>query len=632
MMAFIGACALLIMGESGLALAAGGQEAGVGSMIVNNITSALFGALVGAFFSERLRKFRMILCGIIFAIIAVMIYIGIPPVGVVISFVIGMVVAYKALKLKTAQNNLNGIRDTTFGSAQWATKAYIEEHKLSGSTGIRLGEYTLGKGDALPLHYEGNRHLLTVAPTRSGKGVSSIIPNLLTYEGSALVIDPKGENAMITAKRRGKGDPTHNIEGLGQDIFVLDPWGITGIKSACFNPLDWLVASDPDINENARMLADAIVTGRGGNSDPFWDEESKALLVGIMLHVALDDSEAKNRHLGRVRDILVMGANDFKNIMEIMARNSNGLVASTAQRTASKEPKLRNNVLASLQSHTHFLDSPRIRANLTKSDFKFEDLKTKKQTIYLVLPADRLSAFGAWLRLMVQQAITMNARNIHIKPEKPILFMLDEMPALGKLAAIEQAYGLMAGFGIQLWGIVQDFGQLERVYDKSWETFLGNAGVIQYFGSRDLKTAEYFSKLCGVHTVEKFSFSNTIANTFGRFTSYGNSSNEQGTSSSSGFGSNESESISNGTTRDVVQRQLAYTDELMTLKDDSELVFVENFNPIKGKKVRWYNDKLLKELGTSLEEATPAAANQDDKTPPTPSNSNQEDDVLEAVG
>ena len=132
-------------------------------------------------------------------------------------------------------------------------------------------------------------------------------------------------------------------------------------------------------------------------------------------------------------------------------------------------------------------------------------------TVYLVLPADRLETFGRWLRLLVQQAITVNARNIEAKPDKPILFLLDEMAALGRLTMVEQAFSLMAGFGMQLWGIVQDLSQLDRIYDKGWETFIGNSGVLQYFGSRDHKTAEYFSKLCGVKPLKSFPFTRAVA-------------------------------------------------------------------------------------------------------------------------
>ncbi len=160
-------------------------------------------------------------------------------------------------------------------------------------------------------------------------------------------------------------------------------------------------------------------------------------------------------------------------------------------------------MLASVQSHTHFLESARIRESLATSDFKFEDLKSEPMTIYLILPADRLQTFNRWLRLLIQQAITVNARNISKKPDLPILFLLDEMPTLGRLPSIEQAYGLMAGFGMQLWGIVQDLSQLARVYgEHGWQTFISNSGVIQYFGSRDKMTAEYFSSLCGVTTIE----------------------------------------------------------------------------------------------------------------------------------
>jgi len=213
------------------------------------------------------------------------------------------------------------------------------------------------------------------------------------------------------------------------------------------------------------------------------------------------------------------------------------------------------------------------------------------------LPADRLDTFGRWLRLLVQQAITVNARNVEVKPAKPILFLLDEMAALGRLTMVEQAFGLMAGFGMQLWGIVQDLSQLDRIYDKGWETFIGNSGVLQYFGSRDQKTAEYFSKLCGVTTVPKFSLTRAIAEAFGR--SWSSTSGGQGSGSST-RGSNSSTTYSDSATLDVVQRHLAFPDELMVLRDNKQLVMIENFNPIPAKKVVWHQDEKLKALGINI--------------------------------
>jgi|TARA_B100001105_G_C22400368_1_gene449080 type IV secretion system protein VirD4 len=550
-----------------------------GSYLGTLLLSALFGALVGAFFSPKARPFRRVMFIGVIALVIIVSVISRSSFGHVVAFIAAAVAAVMYLSESRATTRK---KSTLYGSAEWANAAHLREQSVVGDSGLRLGVFDGGEQGSLPLQYSGDRHMLTVAPTRSGKGVSSIIPNLLSYTGSVVVIDPKGENAMITAARRGQGDEAKNITGLGQAVHVVDPWGITGQAAACFNPLDWLKADDPDISENAMMLADSIVVQRGGES-AFWDEESKALLMGLLLYVALDAREAGSRTLGRVRDLIVMGAEPFKQILVQMGENANQIVSSTAARTASKAPELRASVMAGLQSHTHFLDSPRIRQSLARSDFRFEQLKERPTTVYLVLPSDRLDTFGRWLRLLIQQALTVNARNIKTKPAKPILFLLDEMPALGRLAMVEQAYGLMAGFGMQLWGIVQDLSQLERVYGQGWETFIGNSGVIQYFGSRDVKTADYFSKLCGVTTVEKFSISNSIARTFGG----------QG-------GGSESESVS----EDVIARHLALPDELMVMRKGKQLLFIENSNPISARRVNWFESDSLRGLGVNLQTKT----------------------------
>lgn len=580
--------------------------------------AAVFGAIIGAFFSQRLKRFRFWLFIVALALFLLFTAVTSTLGGNAAAFLIGAALAYHFLRVQTLKKKRQAApKPTTYGSAEWADFDHLQKNKLLGNEGFRLGVFATQDG-LHPLHYTGDRHLLTVAPTRSGKGVSAIVPNLLTYDGSVIVIDPKGENARITAARRGAGAPAQGIKGLGQKVHVVDPWGITDLPVSRFNPMDWLRPDDEDINENAMMLADSIVMTRRGASDPFWDEEAKALLMGFLLYVALDEREQEDRTLGRVRDIISMGSDGLKEILLQMIENENPIVCSTAERTISKEEKLRSSVLASLQSHTHFLDSPRIRESLRVSDFKFEELKTGKTTIYLVLPADRLDTFGRWLRLLVQQAITVNARNIEVKPAKPILFLLDEMAALGRLTMVEQAFGLMAGFGMQLWGIVQDLSQLERIYDKGWETFIGNSGVVQYFGSRDHKTAEYFSKLCGVTTIQKVSFAGTIARAFGNTWSSSSGGAQGGGSSTSGTSS--STSYSDSTTYDVVQRHLAFPDELMVMRDDKQILMIENFNPVPGKRVAWFKDKELSALGVNLHQKTQPArpAPAAPKMPPPP--------------
>ena len=554
----------------GLPYTWGFQRPGFGEVLL----SLIFGAAVGAFVSPRMGKLRKWLFLTVIALCLLDALFLPSPLCDVGWWVIGFVTALVLLQKLIEGRGGRQPKDTTFGSAEWATFDHLRDNKLIGQEGFLLGWFDTDKGRQ-PIHYTGDRHLLTVAPTRAGKGVSAIIPNLLSYKGSALVIDPKGENAMVTARQR---------RALGQTVHIVDPWGVVPDATAArFNPMDWLRADDPDVGENALMLADSMIVPSGGEN-AFWDEEAKSLLWGMILFVALDPLYAQTRTLGAVRDLLSEKPENVEAVLQAMLLHGNRIVSSTAARTMAKDPKMRANVFTNAQSHTHFLDSPRIRDSLSRSDFRFEDLKGTTATVYLVLPADRLNAYGRWLRMLIQQAITCNARNLTVTPAggRPILFLLDEMAALGRLTMVEQAYGLMAGFGMQLWGIVQDLGQLDRIYDKGWETFIGNSGVLQYFGSRDEKTASYFSKLCGVSTIQKFSFSRTISRTL------------------DALGMPGGKQFSEGSTQDSVARTLAMPDELMVLRKNQSLVLVENFNPIKAGKITWYDDDRFRQLGDNL--------------------------------
>lgn len=464
-------------------------------------------------------------------------------------------------------------KPTTFGSAEWATLKELALAGFIGVQGLRLGYMRNDDNQLVSLAYTSDRHMVVIAPNRSGKGTTVIIPNLLTHDGSVIVIDPKGENAMITAEQR---------KAMGQHVHVVDPWGITGLSVSKFNPMDWLVEGDIDIAENAMLLADAIIVSMG-DGEQFWTEEAKALLLGIILFVATDEQEAGQRHLGRVRDLLLLDGEDLTTLFTRMLSSPHHVVRATGARCLQKEAKLLSNVLASVQAQTHFLDSPRLRDNLTSSDFDFKAVKSTPTSIYLVLPADRLNAYGRWLRLLIQQGLTVMARDIEDKPEKSVLFVLDEMPALGKLTMVEQAFGLMAGFGLQIQAICQDASQLKRIYGDGWETFISNAGSIQYFGSRDQFTADYFSNLCGKTTV--WDWSAAIGRAVGVTSGTNGSTTTTTTTTDTSSGK---------------QRQLAYADELMRMPAHQQLVLIENQNPILAEKLPWFKNPKLKDLGVNL--------------------------------
>lgn len=230
-----------------------------------------------------------------------------------------------------------------------------------------------------------------------------------------------------------------------------------------------------------------------------------------------------------------------------------------------------------------------MRECLSASDFAFEDLKRAPTTIYVVVPSDRLSAFDRFLRLLIQQAITANARSILEKPEKPVLFLLDEMAQLGHLSAIEQAFTLMPGYGLVCWAFVQSLSQLDKIYGKGAEGIISACGVLQYLGSRDERTAEYFSKLCGVTTIE--TWTQSLSRSF--------------TSSHSASGASSSSTSSSGTTQGEAPRRLVLADELMTMHKDYQLLLVENLNPITAAKIVWHTDPAFKDRGINLHRDRP---------------------------
>ena len=127
---------------------------------------------------------------------------------------------------------------------------------------------------------------------------------------------------------------------MNQTVHVVDPWGINSLPVSRFNPFDWLNPEDEDINENAMMLADSIVVPGAGHQDTFWDEEAKALLMGLLLYVAIDEQEQGTGTRGRVRDIICLDKDGFKDVMVQMTGNENRIISSTAERTLAKEEKL----------------------------------------------------------------------------------------------------------------------------------------------------------------------------------------------------------------------------------------------------------------------------------------------------
>jgi type IV secretion system protein VirD4 len=392
--------------------------------------------------------------------------------------------------------------------ARWLTPAEMTNEQWNPEGGLLLGR----RAGQL-IGWNDDRHVMTIAGSRAGKGVSLIIPNLLFYEGSALVIDPKGENAKATAGRRGKG-PKSGGPGLGQEVHVLDPFEVSGLATASFNPLAEIDLHSSDCAEDAGLFADALIT-HPDHGEKHWTESAQALLRALIL-VALADADPARRNLITVRRLLMLTDDKIDEklfehppsrgkitaqeaLLQILKEQSGphrDICLGLAGHLEGMGENERGSVLSSAKTQTQWLDDQRIKGVLSRSDFRMADLKEKRTTIYLCLPAMRMGTHARWLRLMILLALSVMERT-KAKPPAPVLFVLDEFPVLGHIQAIETAAGLMAGFGVKLWVIVQNVGQLKQHYEKAWETFIANSGALTSFGVVDQESLKVLSEKLG---------------------------------------------------------------------------------------------------------------------------------------
>lgn len=373
-----------------------------------------------------------------------------------------------------------------------------------------------------------DRHIVTIAGSRAGKGVSAIVPVLCTYPGSVICIDPKGENAALTARRRGWG--TSAVQGMGQEVYVLDPYEIAQTDSlyrGTFDPLSGLGPDVPHTQEEVSLVVEALVVA-GETKDVHWDDSARNLIEAIILHVLswkdLDaprtlvtvykllrdgDTASRKEMLEAARDengVVPKWAEDlsaFDVLLLNMSENTafDGFVAGTASGLKDVGSQERGSILSTARRNTKFLSAREMQACLSASDHELtlEDLRTAKRgiTIYIVLPSRLMAQHARWLRLLLNLTLSRLERMGPVKSNRPVIAILDEFPTLGYMQSLENAVGYMAGFGLKIWAILQDLPQLKRHYEQGWETFLGNAGLLQFFGNSDTMTLSYISERLG---------------------------------------------------------------------------------------------------------------------------------------
>ncbi|MBO1081652.1 type IV secretory system conjugative DNA transfer family protein [Roseomonas haemaphysalidis] len=493
-------------------------------------------------------------------------------IGLLLGALVGLVVAL--VELIGPAFSGRAAPGTSHGSAAWASRRALRQGLAAPALARDPAALLVGRDPGRRgglLRHAGPAHLLTIAPTRSGKGVGTVLPNLLLADRAILCVDPKGENARISARARRRFGP----------VFVLDPFGVSGQPASAFDPAGLLDAGSPDLADDATTLADALVFDPPGQvSDAHWNEEAKALISGLLLHLACRGAPGQ-RGLPALRRLLTLPPGDWQALLRAMLADTaaaGGLVSRAAARQLGKADREAAGVLSSAQRHTHLLDSPRLTASMSRTDFQWSDLRQGSATVFLVLPPDRLTTYSRWLRLLIAQGIQQLARTPQRPNTPPVLLLLDEFAALGRLEPVLQAAGLMAGLGLQLWPILQDLAQLRAAYGPSAATFLANAGLIQVSAPADLDTAQWLSRALGNSTVvfETGSTSRSIPD------------NPEGHGSSSHSSSTQ-----------LTGRPLLNPDEAMRLHPDRQVLLRPGQRPAFTAKLRHYEDKEFAGLADS---------------------------------
>ena len=443
----------------------------------------------------------------------------------------------------------------TYGSARWANEREVRAAGLLGPDGAVLGR--LGRDY---LRHDGPEHVLCFAPTRSGKGVGLVVPTLLTWPGSAIVHDIKGENWTLTAGWRAR---------FGR-VLLFDP---TNAASAAYNPLLEVRRGDCEVRD-VQNIADILVDPEGSiERRNHWEKTSHALLVGAILHVLYAE---KDKTLAGVATFLSDPKRPIETTLKIMMATlhlgdqPHPVVASAARELLNKSDNERSGVLSTAMSFLGLYRDPVVAHVTRRCDWRIADLVQGERplTLYLVVPPSDISRTKPLVRLVLNQIGRRLTEDLQAKSRRHrLLLMLDEFPALGRLDFFESALAFMAGYGLKSFLIAQSLNQIEKAYGPN-NAILDNCHVRVAFSTNDERTAKRVSDALGTAT-EMRAMKNYAGHRLSPWLGHLMVSRQE------------------------TSRPLLTPGEVMQLPATDELVLVSGCPPIRAKKARYYEDPRL---------------------------------------
>jgi type IV secretion system protein VirD4 len=445
----------------------------------------------------------------------------------------------------------------TYGSARWATETEIRTAGLFEPDGVVLGRF---KRDYL--RHDGPEHVLCFAPTRSGKGVGLVVPTLLTWPGSVIVHDIKGENWTLTAGWRSR---------FGR-VLLFDP---TNPESSAYNPLLEVRRGNSEVRD-VQNVADILVDPEGAlERRNHWEKTSHSLLVGAILHVLYAEPD---KTLAEVANVLSDPKRPIETTLRAMMTTrhlgdrQHPVVASAARELLNKSENERSGVLSTAMSFLGLYRDPVVAKVTRRCDWRIADLveNNRPATLYFVVPPSDISRTKPLVRLILNQIGRRLTEELNANSRQHrVLLMLDEFPALGRLDFFESALAFMAGYGLKSFLIAQSLNQIEKAYGAN-NAILDNCHVRVAFATNDERTAKRVSDALGTAT-EMRAMKNYAGHRLSPWLGHLMVSRQE------------------------TARPLLTPGEVMQLPPSDELVLVSGVHPILAKKARYYEDRRLKE-------------------------------------
>jgi type IV secretion system protein VirD4 len=448
---------------------------------------------------------------------------------------------------------------TTYGSARWADLRDVRDAGLFVGIGVVLGLF-----DNRYLRHDGPEHVLAVAPTRSGKGVGLVVPTLLTWSGSTVVHDVKGENWNLTAGWRAKFSR----------CLLFDP---TNSLSARFNPLHEVRRGSGEVRD-VQNIADILVDPEGSRDRrDHWGKTAHALLVGAILHVLYAEDE---KTLARVATFLADPARSIRRTLWIMLTTNHlgtdaepkvhPVVASVARELLNKSENERSGVVSTAMSFLSLYRDPVIAATTASCDWRIADLMEpgRPVSLYLVVPPSDISRTRPLVRLILNQIarrVTETLPTLSTASPAPLLLMLDEFPALGRLDFFETSLAFMAGYGVRAFLVAQSLHQIDRAYGPN-HAILDNCHVRVVFAPNDERTAKRLSDALGTATQLRAQ-RNLSGRRFSAWLSHTTLSQQE------------------------TPRPLLTAGEILQLARNDAVILVSGQPPIRARKLRYYADR-----------------------------------------